>query len=169
MTPDQALSGLIARFTPQLADLAQEVLEKLRARLPGAVELVDDNHNALAIGFAPSERSSEAIFSIALYPRWVGLFFLQGAKLKDPKKLLQGEGKVVRHLVLEDPADLEMPGVRALITEAIKSAKRSIDPKHPNRIVIKSISKTQRPRRPPGRTATPTGARAKRFPGRRPK
>jgi hypothetical protein len=39
-------------------------LAKMRARLPGAVELVYDNYNALAIGFGPTERTSEAVFSI---------------------------------------------------------------------------------------------------------
>src|SRR5690349_9591813 len=102
MTAEKQVAAFIAKFTPQVAGLARAVLEKMRARLPGAVELVYDNYNALAIGFAPSEKTSEGIFSIALYPRWVTLFFLQGKKLKDPKKLLQGEGKVVRHLVLED-------------------------------------------------------------------
>ena len=33
-----------------------------------ALELVYDNYNALAIGYAPTERTSEAIFSIALFP-----------------------------------------------------------------------------------------------------
>jgi hypothetical protein len=37
-------------------------------------ELVYDNYNALAIGFGQTERVSDVIFSIAVYPRWVGLF-----------------------------------------------------------------------------------------------
>ena len=49
--------------------------------------------NALAIGFGPTERASEAIFSIAVFPRWVSLFFLQGAGLPDPDGILQGEWK----------------------------------------------------------------------------
>ena len=47
----------------------------MRARLPGATELVYDTYNALAIGFGPSEKASDAIFSIVLYPRYVTLFF----------------------------------------------------------------------------------------------
>jgi hypothetical protein len=34
----------------------------MRGYLPGAIELVYDNYNALAIGFGPSEKSSDAIF-----------------------------------------------------------------------------------------------------------
>jgi len=38
--------------------------------------MVYDNYNALVIAFSPNERPSDAIFSIALYPHWVNLFFL---------------------------------------------------------------------------------------------
>jgi len=58
--------------------------------------MVYDNYNALVIGFGPTERPSEAILSIVLYPRDVSLGFLQGAKLADPKKLLQGRGNQVQ-------------------------------------------------------------------------
>ena len=169
MTPRKQLDGFIAKFTPQVAGIAHEVLEKMRLRLPGAVELVYDNYNALAVGFAPGERSSEGIFSIVLFPRWVTLFFLQGAKLPDPKNLLRGEGKVVRHIVLEAASDLEMPGIRALMSAAIKSAKRAIDPAGENRIVIRAVLKKQRPRRPAGASAAPVKAVKAKHSGRRPK
>jgi len=116
--------------------------------LPGAIELVYDNYNALAIGYAPSERASEAIVSIALYPRWVSLFFLQAKGLKDPARVLRGSGNVVRHIVLESEADLELPAVRDLLEQALNCAKVPLDPKAPRRLVIKSVSAKQRPRRP---------------------
>ena len=81
--------------------LAKAVLKKMRARLPGAVELVYDNYNALVIGFGPNERASDAVFSIALYPKWINLFFLYGAMLEDPKEILRGSGKQVRRLLLK--------------------------------------------------------------------
>jgi hypothetical protein len=48
---------------------------KMRAKLSGAVQLVYDNYNALANGFGPSERVSEAISSVVLHPRRVTLVF----------------------------------------------------------------------------------------------
>ena len=84
--PEIQLDAFLDKYTPPVATLARACLAKMRARLPGAVQLVYDNYNALAIGFGPSERASEAIFSIALYPRWVTLFFLQGAALPDPRR-----------------------------------------------------------------------------------
>ncbi len=101
MTPEKQLDEFIARFTPEVAHCARAALAKVRKLCPGATELVYDNYNALAIGFAPCERSSEAIFSIALYPRWVNFFFLQGRWLPDPDRLLQGKGSTVRHIFAE--------------------------------------------------------------------
>ena len=64
------LDGFLDKYTPEIVKLAKALLKKMRARLPGAIELVYDNYNALVIGYAPSERASEAILSLALYPRY---------------------------------------------------------------------------------------------------
>jgi hypothetical protein len=120
----------------------------MRARLPGATQLVYDTYNALGVGFGPSQKASEAIFSVVLYPRYVTLFFLQGVGLPDPERLLQGDGKVVRHIKLESPADLDKPAIRKLMAVALKSAKQSIDSTVPGSLIIKSIAKKQRARRP---------------------
>ncbi len=153
MRPDSRrtqLARFIGRYTPAIGRLARAVLAKMRKRLPGAVELVYDNYNALAIGFGPSERASDAVFSIALFPRWVSLFFLHGAKLSDPHKLLKGSGKQARHIVLDHAEVLDEPAVQALIAQALGRAATSLDGAGA-RIVIKSVSANQRPRRPRGR------------------
>jgi hypothetical protein len=147
-SPESQLAAFIAKYAPEIGTLARASLARMRARLPGAIELVYDNYNALAIGFSPTERASDAVFSIALYPRWVSLFFLRGADLPDPQKLLKGGGKVARHLVLEDAATLDKPAVRALMAQALARSAQPLDGTNPNRIVIKSVSAKQRPRRP---------------------
>ena len=146
--PEAQLAGFLAKFSPEIETLAKAVRTKIRARLKGANELVYDNYNALAIGYGPSEKASEAIFSIALYPRWVSLFFLQAKGLRDPDGLLQGSGKVVRHVVLQRPEDLDLPAVRDLMEQALENAKAPIDADAARRLVIKSVSAKQRPRRP---------------------
>jgi len=139
------LDEFLSRYTPEIRALALATLAKMRERLPGAVQIVYDNYNALVVGFGPSERASEAPFSIALYPKTVRLFFLNGAELPDPKKLLEGEGKYVRSIVVESADDLDKAPVRALMKAALKL--RPIDPAGEGRLVIRSISKKQRPRR----------------------
>jgi hypothetical protein len=151
---DQAviqLDDFIKKFTPGIAAQIRDVLARMRTRLPGAVELVYDNYNALAIGFASGERVANVIFSIACYPRWVSLFFFPGVDLEDPERLLKGSGTKCRHIVLREPAMLDNPGVAALMRQALDKAGNPIDARAKARIVIKSISAKQRPRRPPGR------------------
>lgn len=133
---------------PSIAALARRALIKMRKRLPGALELVYDNYNALAVGFGPTDRASEAIFSIALFPRWVSLFFLQAAGLPDPHRLLQGTGRVARHVMLQDSAVLDEPVIQSLVDEALRRAKVPLDPSQRRQLIIKSISDKQRPRRP---------------------
>lgn len=147
-SPEAELEGFMRKYSPAMAGQIREVLARMRARLPGAVELVYDNYNALAIGFGSGERMSDVIFSIACYPRWVSLFFFPGVGLDDPKKLLKGSGKQTRHIVLTSPAMLDDLAVMALMKQALKKAGDPINRKQPNRIVIKSISAKQRPRRP---------------------
>ena len=142
------LDRFLAKYSPDIATLARAALAKMRARLPGAVEMVYDNYNALVIGLGPNERASDAIFSIVLYPRWVSLFFLQGAGLPDPHRLLKGKGKVARHIVLEDAEDLDKPEVEQLIAVALARARTPLEGSGPGRMVIKSVSAKQRPRRP---------------------
>jgi hypothetical protein len=148
LSPDEQLETFLARYTPEIATLARAILAKMRALLPGAIELVYDNYNALAVGFGSTERTSDAVFSIAVFPRWVSLFFLHEASLPDPNHLLKGTGKTARHVVLYGPETLDVPAVHALMAHALKRASPPLDPRRPNRVVIKSVSVKQRPRRP---------------------
>jgi hypothetical protein len=147
-SPDRQLNRFLAKYTPEVAAVARAALVRMRKRLPGAVELVYDNYNALAIGFGPNEKASDAIFSIAVYPRWVNLFFLRGASLPDPKGLLKGSGSQVRSILLEDAALLDKPAIRGLMSRALEAAPKPIDKTSRRRIVIKSVAAKQRPRRP---------------------
>jgi hypothetical protein len=148
MTPEAQLAGFIEKYSQEIGRRAKAALKKMRGRLPGAIELVYDNYNALVIGFGPTERTSDAVFSIALYPRWVTLFFLNGKGLPDPDKLLKGTGVRVRHIVLEDDGTLDEPSVRALMQAALHRSDRQIDKNGSRQMIIKSISAKQRPRRP---------------------
>jgi len=162
-SPSEQLASFIANFTPEIAALANSILAVMRKRCPTAQELVYDNYNALAIGFSPTERTSEAIFSIALYPKWISLFFLQARGLPDPEKLLKGSGNVARHIVLPTAATLNQPAIRALMLEAESRAKVPFDPKGSYRLIIKSISTKQRPRRPVEKAGSTSQARAQKV------
>ncbi|MGD0444754.1 MAG: hypothetical protein ABSA39_12540 [Edaphobacter sp.] len=145
---EKQLDRFLDAFTPEIAALARSALARLRKRLPNAIELVYDNYNALACGFAPNERASDGIFSIAVYPKNINFFFLQGAKLPDPDGMLHGAGSLVRYVPLEDEKTLDRADVKAMMATAMEMAKVPFDKKTKYRLVIKSVSTKQRPRRP---------------------
>jgi hypothetical protein len=149
-TPASDLNRFIARYTPNIAKLARGALVRMRERLPTAHQLVYDNYNACAIGFSPTERASDVIFSIALYPQRVSLFFLQAMKsnLQDPQELLQGSGSLVRFIPLDSPAQIDSAAVQRLMKQALAAAKVPLSRVGKGKLIIKSISATQRPRRP---------------------
>jgi hypothetical protein len=149
-SPERQAAAFIARYNPEVARVARRARGKIRKLLPGAVELVYDNYNALVFAFGPSERASELILSIALYPRWVSLFFARGAHLADPHKLLRGSGTRIRHIVLEEAAMLDNAPILSLIREAVATHTWRL-PRSGGRTVIQSVSAKQRPRKPAGR------------------
>jgi hypothetical protein len=142
------LDGFLAKFEPGVAAQAHALVGKMRARIPGAQVLVYDNYNALAIGFGPSDKAGQAVLSLAVFPKWVTLCFLRGKGLPDPAGLLKGEGSRVRHVRLDPPERLDTPEVQALIFEALARAEPPFDPAAEPRLIIKSVSAKQRPRRP---------------------
>lgn len=150
MNPRTQLDGFIEKFAPEIAALAKAALTKMRKRFPNANQLVYDNYNALAIGFGPTERASDAIFSIAVYPRRINLCLLQGgrSRLKDATKLLRGSGSTNRFIPLESAGDLDQPEVEDLMAQALANASVPLNPSATSRLLIKSVSAKQRPRRP---------------------
>src|SRR3954471_13490204 len=141
------LEVFFAKFEPGVAAQARSLLGMMRARIPGAQVLVYDNYNALAIGFGPSDKAGQAVLSLAVFPKWVTLCFLRGKGLPDPSGLLKGEGSRVRHVRLDPPERLDLPEVQALISEALARAEPPFDSAAQPRLIIKSISAKQRPRR----------------------
>lgn len=119
----------------------------MRRLLPTAIEVVYDNYNFFVIGYSPTERASDSIFSIAAAANGVGLAFLQGATLPDPKKLLQGSGKRNRFVRLPTLAALKSQDVRDLIHVALRQARTPLPPTGGGYLIIKSVSAKQRPRR----------------------
>jgi len=85
-------------------------------------ENIYDAYSAVAIGYGTSERLRDGILHIAVYSKHVNLGFNDGASLDDPKGILQGSGKLIRHITIKTAEDLERPELRAYIRRARKKA-----------------------------------------------
>ena len=99
MTPDE----LAARA----ADLIREVL-------PGAVESEEGGDHGFGVG--PGYKG--LVFVLTPFKDRVRLGIAGGATLPDPDGLMQGSGRVHRHVVLRTREDLESPALRALLERA---------------------------------------------------
>jgi hypothetical protein len=153
MTPsapnlESRIKAFIGKYSPAIEKEIIAARAKMREHFPRGYELVFDNYNALVFGFSPSEKASESFISIAAYPRWITLFFLNGAGLKDPEGLLEGSGTRVRSVRLRSAEDLQQPSIKALVAQALAPMAKAMDQAPSLSTVIKLISAKQRPRRP---------------------
>lgn len=146
-TPEAQLRSFIEKFDSKDQKLIRAVRSAMRKRLPTANELVYDNYNFFVIGYSSTERPSDAIFSIAARANGVGLCFIHGARLPDPKKLLLGSGKQTRFIRLEAAGQLAHPDVESLMAAAIAQTRLPFHTEGRGRLIIRSVSAKQRPRR----------------------
>jgi hypothetical protein len=143
---EKQLERFIGKFEPKHQALIRATRRALRRRLPTANELVYDNYNFFVIGYCSTERPSDCIVSIAAGANGVGLSFYHGATLPDPQKVLLGSGRQNRFVRLESAATLARPEVDALITAAVSQGKTPLPATAKGTLIIRSISKKQRPR-----------------------
>ena len=141
------LRSFIAKFEPKDQRLIRALRSAVRKRFPTANELVWDNYNFFVIGYSPTERPTDSIVSIAARANGVGLCFIHGAGLPDPKKLLVGSGKQTRFVRVESANLLAHPDVEALVAAAIDRAKTPLAARGRGRLIIRSVAAKQRPRR----------------------
>jgi Domain of unknown function (DU1801) len=144
---EEQLKVFIDKFDSKNAALIRAVRKAMRKRLPAANELVYDNYNFFVIGYCPTERPSDCLVSIAAAANGVGLSFYHGATLPDPHKLLLGSGSQNRFIRLESAETLARSEVEELINAAVEQAERPMPTNGKGRLIIRSISEKQKPRR----------------------
>lgn len=144
---EKQLKAFIDKFDSKDQRLIRAIRTTMRKRFPTAHELVWDNYNFFVIGYSPTERPSDSIVSIAARANGMGLCFIRGATLPDPKKLLLGSGKQTRFIRLESASVLIRPEVEALLAAAVAQAKMPFPASGRGKLIIRSVSAKQRPRR----------------------
>jgi hypothetical protein len=146
---EQQVKQFVDKFEPKYRTLIRAVRKRLHSRLPTAFELVYDNYNFFVIGYGPTLRPSDAIISMTAAASGVGLCFLRGAALPDPARILLGSGNQTRFIRVESPDVLARPEVEALIAAAVRQTKPFPRQRSADSVVIRSVSKKQRPRQKP--------------------
>jgi hypothetical protein len=145
--PEAQVRGFIAKFDPQNQALIRAVRKALRGRFTTAYELAYDNYNFFVLGYSPTERPSDAVVSMAAGANGVGVCFIRGAKLPDPKKVLLGSGSQTRFIRVPSVGVLSRPEVKALFAAAVAQSAVQFRNSGKITLIVRSISAKQRPRR----------------------
>lgn len=121
--PDPECLKLLAPYGEQIQKLALATRALILKDAPEANEFVYEVYT-IADHFSFTGRPSDAFVFTTTHTNWVNLGFNFGSALPDPGRLLEGDGKLIRHVRIAKVADLETPGVRELIRAAIGEADR---------------------------------------------
>jgi hypothetical protein len=116
---DEAVRTLLATREDAIADLARRLIALIGEVYPDAVVSVDGGD----IGFGSGTGYKGLAFVVTPQARHVTLGVAGGANLPDPAGLLEGTGRVHRHIKIREASDLERPELRRLLTDAM--ARRS--------------------------------------------
>lgn len=148
--PQPEYREFLSPFGTRITELALATRALVLAEAPDASELIYDAYNAVATGYSFTGRPSDAFIHIAVYARWVNLGFNRGSQLDDPRGLLQGAGRWIRHIRITQLADLEQPHVRAFVRTAAARAERPgpQSATNGNRSVVRAVyARKRRPQR----------------------
>src|SRR5712691_601134 len=105
-----AVKGFLASYSPEVRNLALKARKLILDVIPDAIEQVDPPSKIIAYGYG--RKMADIICVIAPYTSHVNLMFSRGASLPDPAGLLEGTGKLARHVKLRTAEDLQRPAVR---------------------------------------------------------
>jgi hypothetical protein len=113
-TFDELLEGV----EPNLAAIARRLRAVIRAVDKSTVETVRLGDNAATFGVGPKKMTDGYAYIMPMRG-YVNLGFYQGALLSDPKGLLEGTGKGLRHVKIRSLAEADRPPIRALVAAAL--------------------------------------------------
>jgi hypothetical protein len=119
--PLPGLIGFLAAYDPHIADLALALRELILEESPQASESIYRVYT-VAVWFGFSGKMKDMFCYITTHARHVNLGFPRGAELPDPNRVLEGEGKTMRHIQFANLRDLERPFVRRYIHAAMEQA-----------------------------------------------
>jgi hypothetical protein len=112
---------LLARYPEHIQELAAHARHFVRRVLPDINESVDAAAPLFGYGHGPGYRG--AVATLILSQTGVKLGLVGGARMPDPRGLLEGTGKVHRYIQLRSLKDLEQPGISTLLKLASRDCR----------------------------------------------
>ena len=99
---------------------------------PQTNELIYDNYNALALGWSPTEKVGHVFCGIALYStnKNIHFSFYWGSEISDPKKILIGEGKQYRYILVKNIGDFPKAYIKTLLKDEYNNSLLKVKDKN---------------------------------------
>ena len=114
---NKAFTDLMAPYSPEVRSLASDTRTFLLQTIQGAIEHVDARSKVVGYGFGT--KYTDMLCSIMPNKSGITLGIGWATELPDPHGLLQGAGKLHRHVKLKTRLDLETPALKALLRAAL--------------------------------------------------
>lgn len=111
--------ALIDGIAPQLVTIAKKLRALVHSVDKETVETVRLGDNAITFGVGERKMLDGCAYVMPLR-EYVNFGFYQGALLKDPKGLLEGTGKGLRHVKIRSVKDAANPALKTLLKQAIE-------------------------------------------------
>jgi hypothetical protein len=140
--PDPQLLGFLEAYERHIVDLALALREVVLEESPDASESIYQVYT-VAIWFGFSGKMKDMFCYIATSADHVNLGFPRGATLPDPQRVLEGDGKAMRHVKFWSRRDVESPFVRRYIRAAMEQAAPA-GARGTGKSVVKSPAKRRR-------------------------
>jgi hypothetical protein len=117
---DPAIDAWMKEHRGELGAIAQEWFEAMRRCGDEVREILHDGCPTACLGDVP-------FGYVNVFTSHVNVGFFQGAALQDPARLLQGAGKLMRHVKLRPGTATDAAALRRLIETAYSDIKARVE------------------------------------------
>src|SRR5271170_2815564 len=135
--PDPQLFGFLEAYDRPISDLALALREVILEEAPDASESIYQVYT-VAIWFGFSDKMKDMFCYIATNAGHINLGFPRGATLPDPNRVLEGDGKAMRHIKFTKVEDLHRNYVRRYIQASIGQLGAAASKGGTGKTVVKS-------------------------------
>lgn len=114
------LEEFVNHSEPKMRNLARKVREYVRSAYPDLIERLDKGY--WVIRYGTGEKMNDDVAYISTHKAHLNIGFMRGSQLPDPTGLLEGTGKMLRHVKIKKETDLQERGeaLRALLDAALE-------------------------------------------------
>ena len=117
--PNKDVDELLASFGPEVRNLALAT-RAFVLKIPDITEKVDFKARIIGYGYGP--KYADMVCVIMPTKAGVNLGIAYAIELPDPEKLLEGTGKLHRHVKLKSKSDLESAALKSLLQASSAAA-----------------------------------------------